>query len=328
MDNVTADPPVVIGRRELASLMDADAYLAAAEAAFRAHAEGRAHVPPPMHIPVEAGGFHAKGALVVLDRPYVAVKVNGNFPGNPAHGLPTIQGAVLLFSARDGRLLAILDSIEITSKRTAAASALAAKHLARADSATIAILGCGEQGRAQLAAISRVVPIRQVVAWDSDASKADRFACETRNLEARATSDLAEATRGADVIVTATSSKSAFLARDHVSPGTFIAAIGADSPHKSEIAPDLMAHAKVVADLVAQCRVMGDLHHAIEAGAMAAADVHAELGEVVAGRKPGRTSEGEVTLFDSTGVAIQDVAAAAWAYERSCCRSREDADSA
>jgi alanine dehydrogenase len=326
LDTLTAEPPVVLSRRELASLMDPDAYLAAVEAGFRAHAEGRSHVPAPMHIPVEAGGFHAKGALVVLDRPYVAVKVNSNLPGNPARGLPTIQGAVLLFSGKDGRLLAILDSIEITSKRTAAASALAAKHLARRESSTLAILGCGEQGRAQLEAISRVMPLARVVAWDIDAAKAERFARDTRALEARATASLVDATRGADIIVTATSSSSAFLTRDHVAPGTFIAAIGADSPHKSEIAPQLMAHAKVVADLVAQGEVMGDLHHAIDAGAMTAADVHAELGEIVAGRKPGRTDAAEITLFDSTGVAIQDVAAAAWAYERACCPSREDAN--
>ena len=326
MDTVSAEPPVIISRRELASLMDLDAYLAAAKAAFRAHAEGRTNVPAPMHIPVEAGGFHAKGALVVLDHPYVAVKVNSNFPGNPARGLATIQGAVLLFSGNNGRLLAILDSIEITSKRTAAASALAARHLARRDSSTIAICGCGEQGRAQLAAISRVMPLERVVAWDIDAARAERFVHDTRDLEARATTRLGDATREADIIVTATSSKSAFLTRDHVSPGTFIAAIGADSPHKSEIAPQLMAHAKVVADLIAQGQVMGDLHHAIEAGAMTTANVHAELGEIVTGHKPGRTDETEITLFDSTGVAIQDVAAAAWAYERARCLSREDTE--
>ena len=327
MDTSAADPAVAIGRRELASLMDLDAYLAAVEAAFRAHAEGRTNVPAPMHIPVETGGFHAKGALVVLDHSYVAVKVNSNFAGNSAHGLPTIQGAVLLFSGKNGRLLAILDSIEITSKRTAAASALAARHLARRDSSTIAICGCGEQGRAQLAAIARVMPLKRVVAWDIDAAKAERFARDTRHLDARATARLGDATRDADIIVTATSSKSAFLRRDHVSPGTFIAAIGADNPHKSEITPELMAHAKVVADLIAQGQVMGDLHHAIEAGAMNAADVHAELGEIVTGHKPGRTDATEITLFDSTGVAIQDVAAAAWAYERACCRSREDTES-
>src|SRR6185436_10955274 len=134
---------------------------------FRSYANGRASVPMPMHIPVENGGFHAKGALVVLDRAYVAVKVNGNFPGNPQrNGLPTIQGVVLLYDADDGSLLAVMDSIEITLQRTAAASALAARYLAREDANSIAICGCGEQGRAQLKALASVTSVRRVLAWD------------------------------------------------------------------------------------------------------------------------------------------------------------------
>ena len=310
-----ADHPLFIGRRELASLMDLDAYYAATQAAFRAHAEGRTNVPMPLHIAVDAGGFHAKGAFVAMEHAYVAIKVNSNFPGNPARGLPTIQGAVLLYDARDGQLLAILDSIDITSKRTAAASALAARHLARRDSRTIAICGCGEQGRAQLAAIARVMPLQQAFAWDLDAAGAERFARDmAKSLRLEVTR--VDRIPFADIVVTATTSKRAFLTRDDVAPGTFIAAVGADSPHKSEIRPALMAAAKVVTDLTSQAQVMGDLHHAIDAGAMAAAAVHAELGEIVAGRKPGRADASEITVFDSTGVAIQDVAAAAWAYER------------
>ena len=310
---------LIIGRAELATLMDLDAYLAAAEAAFRAHAEGRATVPMPLHIAVAEGGFHAKGAFLALGHPYAAVKVNSNFPGNPARGLPTIQGAVLLYHAGDGRLLAILDSIEITSRRTAAASALAARHLARDDASAVAILGCGEQGRAQLAAIARVRPIERVYAWDAQAPKAIAFAGEMGHnlrLDVRPAAHLRDATISSDIVVTCTSATSPFLSRDCISPGTFIAAVGADSPRKSEIHPDLLRHAKVVTDLTAQAQAMGDLHHAIDAGVMAAADVYAELAEIVAGEKPGRTNATEVTLFDSTGVAIQDVAAAAWAYER------------
>ena len=314
---------VLLSRSEIASLMDLDAYYAAVEAAFRAHAEGRATIPLPLYIPVEDGGFHAKGAYWApsdlgesrVEGGYVAVKVNSNFPGNPARGLPTIQGAVLLYDALDGRLLAILDSMEITARRTAAASAIAARHLARRDAATIAICGCGEQGRAQLAAIARVMPLQRAFAWDIDAAKAERFAREmakAMRLEITATSTIPRA----DVVVTCTSSKAAFLTSEHVAPGTFIAAVGADSPHKSEIHPELLKRAKVVTDLTSQALVMGDLHHAIAAGACDAAHVHAELGELVVGKKPGRTDSNEITLFDSTGVAIQDVAAAAWAYER------------
>ena len=287
--------------------LDLDGYLDAAEAAFRAHAEGRAAVPMPMHIPVEGGGFHAKGALAILDRPYVAVKVNANFPGNPQRGLPTIQGVVLLFDAGDGRLLAAYDSMELTARRTAAASALAALHLARADSKSIAICGCGAQARAQLEAIRRVMPIERLLAWDIERAKAEAFAREHGG-EA-----VAEIPR-ADIVVTCTSSTKPFLARRHVAPGTFIAAVGADNPHKSEIDPDLFAATKVVCDLVSQASVMGDLHHAIDAGKATVRSVHAELGDLVTGRKPGRTDPAEITLFDSTGVAIQDVAAAAFAW--------------
>ena len=294
--------------------LDTDGYLDAVEAAFRALAEGRASAPMPMHIPVDGGGFHAKGALLVLDRPYVAVKVNANFPGNPKRGLPTIQGAVLLFDGADGRLLATYDSMELTAKRTAAASALAARYLARRDSKSIAICGCGAQARAQLEAIRGVLPIERVFAWDMDLARAQVFARDTGG------SAVADIPR-ADVVVTCTSATKPFLRREHIAPGTFIAAVGADNPHKSEIDPDLYAVAKVVCDLTSQTSVMGDLHHAIEAGKATAGSVYAELGDLVVGRKPGRTNASEITIFDSTGVAIQDVASAAFAWLRSASSS-------
>ena len=311
--------PAFIDRERLATLMDLADYFEAVEGAFRAHGEGRTAQPMPLHIEVASGGFHAKGAFVALDRGYVAVKVNSNFPRNPAKGLPTIQGAVLLYDADDGRLLAILDSMEITSRRTAAASAVAAKYLARRDAKTIAICGCGEQGRAQLAALARVRPLKWVFAWDADREKAARFAREmsaTLALPVSNVTALGEATLASDIIVTATSSQAPFLAPEHVRPGTFIAAIGADNAHKSELDPALLAGSKVVVDSLEQASTMGDLHHAIVAGRATRESIYAELAEVVVGRKPGRTDDVEITIFDSTGMAIQDVASAAVAYAR------------
>jgi ornithine cyclodeaminase/alanine dehydrogenase-like protein (mu-crystallin family) len=310
----------MLRRSEIAALMDRNAYLAAVEAAFRCHAGGAATVPLPMHIPVENGGFHAKGACVVLARAYVAVKVNGNFPENPRRtGLPTIQGALLLYDGADGSLLAIMDAIEITLRRTAAASALAARYLAREDATSVAVCGCGEQGRAQLAALADVVPVQRVFAWDIDAEKARRFAEEMRQalrLEVTAVRNVDEATWRSDIVVTATSSRTPFLTKDCVSAGTFIAAVGADSPDKSELAPELLAVSKIVVDSLAQCIFMGDLHHAIGSGRVSASDVHADLGALVTKRKPGRTHPEEITVFDSTGFAIEDAASAAWAYQR------------
>ena len=304
-----APPVVVLSRSDVAALMTPADYLDAVEAGFRAVHDGRARVPPPWHVAGDGGGFHGKGASLRLDHPHVALKLNGNFPGNPGRGLPTIQGAILLFDGATGSPLAIMDSIEVTLRRTAAATALAARHLARPDSRTILVCGCGAQAPAQLEALSEVLPIERVLAWDRDPALA-------ANLGAEVAAELGEAARGADVIVTCTPATEPFLAADMVGPGTFIAAVGADAPHKSEIQPDLMARARVVVDSLDQCLAMGDLRHAIEAGAMTTADVHAELPELVAGAKPGRTDSEQVTLFDSTGTAVQDVAAAAVIYRR------------
>jgi ornithine cyclodeaminase/alanine dehydrogenase-like protein (mu-crystallin family) len=307
---------LVITRRDIVQVMKPADYLNAVEQAFRAAASGNAQSPHPMHIPVARGGFHAKGASISLDRNYVAVKVNGNFPGNPFEmGLPTIQGAILLSDESNGHLLAILDSIEVTLRRTAAASALAARLLARPDSRSVLICGCGEQGRAHVAALREILPIGRCLLWDRDYRAAEALAAE---VDAVAVRDLTQAAGSADVIACCTTSREPFLDADMVAPGTFIAAVGTDSPDKSEIAPALMANATVVTDVTAQCAEMGDLHHAIEAGATTAADVHAELGELLVGAKAGRTSPDEIIVFDSTGTGLQDVAAAAAIYERCC----------
>jgi alanine dehydrogenase len=308
-----AEASLILTRGEVAALMGPEDWLEAAETAFLAAADGRAEAPPPMTLAGESGAFHAKGASLHLDgRRYVALKLNGNFPGNPALGMPTIQGAILLCDGESGGLLAVMDSIEVTLRRTAAATALAARFLARPDSETLLICGFGAQGRAQLEALRAVLPLKRCFGWDVDPDRARAM----EEVGVTAVTDLAAAARESDVIVTCTTARSHFLGPRHVRPGTFIAAVGADSPEKSEIEPGLMARALVVPDLAGQCAAMGDLRHAIAAGAMAAGDVHAELAELVAGRKPGRSSDDQIILFDSTGTALQDVAAAALIYER------------
>ena len=315
-------PPdvLIITRRDIMRVMTPSDYLEAVDQAFRAAAIGRASSPQPMHLPMKRGGFHAKGASISLDRDYVAVKVNGNFPGNPAElGLPTIQGAIILADGSDGVLLAILDSIEVTLRRTAAASALAARLLALPDSRTLLVCGCGEQGRAHVMALREVLPLQRCLLWDRSPRAAEALAGElagSLGIDVVAVSELAAAALSADVIATCTTAREPFLDADMVQPGTFIAAVGADSPDKNEITPQLMAQAKVVADVVQQCAVMGDLHHAIEAGRMTVVDVHAELGQVLIGARSGRRSTDEIIIFDSTGTGLQDVPAAALIYER------------
>jgi ornithine cyclodeaminase/alanine dehydrogenase-like protein (mu-crystallin family) len=303
---------LILARRDIAELMTPADWLEAAETAFAATAEGRAKAPPPMHLEGSGGAFHAKGASLELGgRRYAALKLNGNFPGN-RDGLPTIQGAVLLGDGGTGTLLAILDSIELTLRRTAAATALAARFLARPDSATLLVCGCGAQGAAQAQALEAVLPLRRRLAWDRDAERAAALG--------EPVEDLATAARGANVIVTCTTARTPFLGPDHVRPGTFVAAVGADAPGKSEIEPALAANALLVCDVTDQCEAMGDLRHALAAGTVRRQDVHAELAELVSGAKPGRTDADQITLFDSTGTALQDVAAAAMVFERAAAR--------
>jgi alanine dehydrogenase len=310
----------ILTRRDVQALLGWDECIAAVETAFRRHAEGRSLSPGVLGVRAPHGGFHIKAAGLELGRLYFAAKTNANFPDNPRrHALPAIQGVIVLCDAEDGRPLALMDSIEVTLRRTAAATAVAARHLARPESRTVTICGCGVQGRAQLRALARVLPIARAHAFDLDPAAAAAFAREMSaelGLDVTAASSHVGALANSDVCVTCTPSRQAFLLREHVRPGTFVAAVGADSADKQELAPELMAAAVVVTDVREQCAEIGDLHHALVAGAMSREDVHAELAELVAGRKPGRRSGDEVTIFDSTGTALEDVAAAAVVFEK------------
>lgn len=310
---------LLLTRDDVAALLAPKDYLAAVESAFLLSRQGLVLSPPPMHIPGVGGAFHAKGAVLTADRRLCALKLNGNFPGNPARGLPTILGVILLCDAENGAPLAVMDSIEVTRRRTAAASALAAIHLARKDAATLVVIGCGDQAHPQAEALAGVLRLKRGVVYDIDHAKAAAFAeraSAALGISFGAASSMREATRAGDVIVTCTTSRVPFLGEDDVLPGTFIAALGADNPDKSEIGSALMAQGKVVVDVLEQCLIMGDLHHAVKAGAMEATDVHADLGDLLAGARPGRERPEEIIVFDSTGTAIQDVASAALVYER------------
>jgi len=305
---------------DVKALLTADECIAAVELAFRLHGEGKTVPPGVLGVHVPRGGFHLKAGVLSLSRNYFAAKVNANFPENPARfGLATIQGMIILCDADNGCPLALLDSADITALRTAAATAVASKRLARPDSRVVTICGCGKQGRAQLIAIARIFRLETVFAYDKIRQNALDFERELGarlNLSISVTDELRDHVRASDICITCTTSEEPLIAGDDVRPGTFIAAVGADNPQKQEIHPVLMARSKIVCDVITQCAAMGDLHHALNAGAVQIEGVHAELGEIVAGRKPGRESADEVIVFDSTGMALQDVASAASVYEK------------
>jgi len=315
---------LVLRRADVRKLLDMPACIEAVEDAFRQHALGRAIPPGVLGVHVDGGGFHVKTAGLhaanAESRSVFAAKVNANFPGNPTrHGLPTIQGVIALFDATQGQVLALLDSIEITSVRTAAATAVAAKYLAAPNAANVAICGCGEQSRHQLRALACIRHIERVMAFDTAPERAETFAQDMAaelGLHASVMSALDDATATSDIWVTCTPAHHWFLGRSHVKPGAFVAAVGADNPEKQEIEPELLAASAVVTDILDQCATIGDLHHAIDAGLMRRDDVRAELADVVSGRTPGRLTADDIVVFDSTGTALQDVAAAALVYDR------------
>jgi ornithine cyclodeaminase/alanine dehydrogenase-like protein (mu-crystallin family) len=273
---------------------------------------------------VEGGGFHVKSAAVVGERSRYAAKVNANFPENPlSNGLPTIQGVVVLHDATNGAPLAIMDSIEITRLRTAAATAVAARHLARPDSRVMTMIGCGAQALSHIRAIAAVRPIERLRLFDTQPERAEALARAVRirlGVAADAVDDYRRAARESDIVVTCTPSRAPLLGLDDLSRGVFVAAVGADSEDKQEIDPHSLADCAVVVDILEQCAAIGELHHAIEAGIMTTADVRGDLGSVISGACQGRVSTEERIVFDSTGTALQDVAAAALAYDRACAR--------
>ena len=312
------DGTVLLTRQDVSELLGIEDCIAAVENAFRLYGEGKVSPPGIMGIHSRDGGFHTKAGMMDFDRPYFVTKTNANFPLNRQLGLPTIQGVVIVFDGVDGRVLAVLDSIEITVIRTGAATAVAAKYLSRADAETAMIFGAGNQGRVSIQAISKVRDLRRAFVFDVDGQRAKRFAeelSEELRIPIEPVTDFADAVSQSDICVTCTPSKESYLKQEHISPGTFIAAVGSDSEEKQELEPAILKEGKIVVDILDQCATIGELHHAIEAGILIREDVHAELGEIIAGKKPGRTSDEETIIFDSTGMALQDVAAAVNVYE-------------
>lgn len=310
----------ILTRTEVEGLLDVRQCIDAVEDAFRAHAGGRSIPPGVLGAPTEGGGFHLKTAGLTGDRPYFAAKLNGNFYRNAERfGLPRIQGLIVLADAVNGYPLAVMDSTHITLLRTAAATAVAARHLAREDSAVVTVCGCGVQGKVQLEALRVVRPIEAVYLVDADLRAAERLAADLGDglvVEVLALENLSRATRCSDVCITATPSHTPLLGVADVALGAFVAAVGADSEDKQELTPELLRISRIVVDHLEQCATIGELHHGLESGLVSRSDVYGELHEVVAGLRPGRTDAWQRFIFDSTGVALEDVAAAALVYQR------------
>jgi ornithine cyclodeaminase/alanine dehydrogenase len=317
---------LVLNRSELSKLMTIKDYIIGIEDAFRMHGNGETYGTDLIHgdTPGELE-FHIKaGGLKVGGNYYYGLKINSScFTNMEQFGLPNIMGAILLFDSVKGLPLAIIDSIEPTIKRTGAGTAVAAKYLAKSNSSILTICGCGNQGRIQLEALKEILPIDGVFAFDQKDTQAQTFTREMSqklSINIEVTKDLANAAANSDIVVTCTPSKSPFLKMQFIQPGTLVASIGSDSPDKQELESTLMAGTKVVVDILEQCALVGELHHALKQKILSIEQVHAEIGEVISGKKTGRESDQEIIIYDATGTAIQDTAAAAICYEKAIKR--------
>ena len=314
-----ASGTLLLTRKDVAELMPLKDCVQAVVQAFRLHGEGRAPAPACWACMLKAAALHIKTDPAAEPELFCR-QDQCEFPVIRRAGCLPSRGVILLFDADNGQVLAAMDSMEITTLRTGAATAVAAKYLARKDSRTATICGCGNQGRVQLRAIRHACPLEKAFAWDIQKDAAERLAVAMASelgISVTPVDDLPAALRQSDLCVTCTSAKKFFIHERDVPPGMFIAAVGADNEDKQELDPALLGPKnKVVADVVGQCAAMGDLHHALAAGMATVDGVYAELGEIVCGKKPGRTSAKEITIFDSTGMALQDVASAALVYER------------
>jgi ornithine cyclodeaminase len=295
--------------------------VACVEHAFRALATLPVAMPPILRldIPEHRGEVDVKTAYIPGVDGF-AIKISPGFFDNPKLGLPSLNGMMVLLSARTGLVEALLlDNGYLTDVRTAAAGAVAAKHLSREESSVAAIYGSGVQARLQLEALKLVRPIVEARIWARDAARAEATAGALREqlgIIVRATSDPAEAAAGSDIIVTTTPSEKPILMAEWLKSGQHVTAMGSDSEHKNEIDPAMLDRAIYVADSLKQTRRLGELHHAIAAGFAAPEQVFAELGAVIAGTSRGRTSPSDITLADLTGTGVQDTAIATLARDR------------
>lgn len=314
-------PVRILVEAEIRSLIGPAEALREVRAAFARLGNGEATLPGVIGLDLPDGGeVHVKAAHL-HGSPRFVVKEAAGFPGNAARGLPTGSGVMLVFCTVTGRLEAVLfDNGYLTDLRTGAAGAVAAEVLANPRVVQVGLVGAGAQARFQLEALLQVRRPERLVVWSRSEGRAEAFAHEMHErhgVPIEVTTSVNRAVEGSEILITATPARQPLVRDDWVFKGTHITAVGADAPGKGEVFARVLAKAdKVVADSLAQCLRLGEIHHAVEAGLFDPARVYGELGEIVAGKKPGREHPDEITIADLTGLGIQDAAVATFVAER------------
>lgn len=308
---------------EIKALLPGIDLISAIEDGFVAYSTGRAVVPPVGELLLAGGECHIKYGFI-RSQPNYVVKIASGFPGNAARGLSTSNGCMLLFCQETGRLSCILlDEGHLTDVRTAVAGAIAAKQLAPKTVARIGIVGTGIQARAQLRQLESVTDCRNALVWGRSRARLDDYVEDLAGKQAtpafriETTLDIAEIQESCNLIVTTTPATRPLLQADAVKPGTHITAVGSDTPQKQELDSEILRRADLlVADSIAQCRLRGEISHALR-DQVVESDRIVELGNVIAGTAPRRTDDGQITIADLTGVAVQDLQIASAVFGKS-----------
>jgi alanine dehydrogenase len=314
---------LLLSRKEIASLLNMPACIEIVEQVFKAHGEGRAVMPPKIKLVMEdhAGWANAMPGYL-KDLQAAGLKWAGGWSDNPPSGLPYIMAEMFLIDPANGRLKAVLEAGYITDLRTGAATAVAAKYLARKDAGVLAIIGAGAQGRMQLRALQCVYPAIAVRVSDRDPKAAERFArgmSEELGIAVQPVADIQAAVRDADIVVTATTADEALIHRGWLSTGAFIASVGSFP----ELDPELvLGAAKIVVDSWSQNCTRGELFRLIDAGSLKREDIHGEMGAVAAGLLPGRESAHELIVAGLIGLGTHDVACAAHVVDLALTQGR------
>ena len=313
---------LILSRTEMIGLLTPAEYNACVEQAYRMHGERRFYMDPKGHIVLDKypGEWEAMPSYIEEPEAAACKWVSIRERNREKYDLPTVFSILIYTHPETGFPLAICDGSHHTVMRTGAAAAVSAKWLARKDSKVLAIVGAGHMAAGVLATCNEVFPWQQVRVWSRSQGTLDHFVSEQRpkfpRLELLPSTNLEKVVRGADVVVTVTPARAPIVKNDWIAEGTHIAALGADKSGDQELDAAILQRARIFVDDIRQCRTDGEINVPLSQGLLKEADIAGEIGEVIIGKKKGRTSDREITLFDSTGIALQDSATIPLEYER------------
>jgi alanine dehydrogenase len=313
---------LILSRTDMMGLLSPGEYNGCVEQAYRMHGEGRYYMDPKGHIVLDKfpGEWEAMPSYIEEPEAAACKWVSIRERNRERYDLPTVFSILIYTHPETGFPLAICDGSYHTVMRTGAAAAVSAKWLARPESKRLAIVGAGHMAEGVLATCNEVFRWRDVRVWSRSRATLDGFVASQQpkypSFEIRPSTDLAEVVRGADVVVTVTPARGPIVENSWIAEGTHVAALGADKRGDQELDPKILQRARIFVDDIRQCRTDGEINVPLAQGLLKESDIAGEIGEVVSGRKTGRTSPSEVTLFDSTGIALQDSATVPLEYDR------------